>query len=83
MWKLYNTKGDWNSDRYNYMSDKDVQNHNHTTLIKSSKDLNKTQPSNIETLSRPNGAVYRGEVKGGQPHGRGTMTYKNGERYEG
>jgi hypothetical protein len=41
------------------------------------------KPSNfshekIQTLHRPNGAIYKGEVLNGFPHGRGTMIYKNG-----
>lgn len=60
------------------MSEKDVSNHNSNVVQRVSNDVSKTSNSNIETLYRPNGAVYKGEVKDGQPHGRGTMTYKNG-----
>lgn len=34
-------------------------------------------------MSFPNGEKYVGEVKDGQPHGRGTFTWPNGEKYVG
>ena len=30
----------------------------------------------------PNGDVYVGEVMSGKPHGQGTRTFTNGEKYE-
>lgn len=39
--------------------------------------------SKTSTLRLANGAVYIGEVKNGQPHGKGTMTYNKDETYQG
>jgi hypothetical protein len=52
-------------------------------MFKQSSEQSKSPQTNIQTIHRPNGAIYKGETKDGLPHGRGVMTYKNGERYEG
>lgn len=65
------------------MNQKDSESMVSSNIFKQPKDENKLMNSCVEILKRPNGAVYKGQVKNGQPHGRGTMTYKNGQRYEG
>ena len=60
------------------MTDKDIELSLPPNMFKQSSGTSKSIPSNIQTIYRPNGAIYKGGVKDDQPNGRGVMTYKNG-----
>jgi hypothetical protein len=51
------------------------------TIIKNAKKATKTEKRRHEYVCT--GAVYEGEWLGGLRHGQGTITWKDGAKYEG
>ena len=45
--------------------------------------VSNAQKITLGSCTMKDGAVYKGEMSGGKPNGKGTATYKNGDIYEG
>ncbi len=39
--------------------------------------------ASAEIIKLPNVGTYSGEIKDGKPHGKGILTYEDGEKYSG
>ncbi len=60
------------------MTEKDIEPTLLPNMFKQTSNQSNGSSNNIQTIHRPNGAIYKGETKDGLPYGRGIMTYKNG-----